>query len=176
MVRTYAPSDAVEFGCGRLRRVRSFAEVTRSDQATQSGSNDEQRAPKTSRDFNYKLAVSGGCAGLLYVAVGVLVWLTADNQASRVTTAVPALLGISVGWLFGILSAPYGEEKSRFGGYAKLLGSFVSGFLVSKVDRLFELAISEGSFADTLFMVRVAIFLTCVILTMVTVYVFRTYG
>jgi hypothetical protein len=48
-------------------------------------------------------------------------------------------LGLATGWTTGILFAPYQSEKDRFREYIKLVSAFVGGYIVSKVDRLFEL-------------------------------------
>jgi hypothetical protein len=49
--------------------------------------------------------------------------------------------GLASGWAAGILLAPYQSEQDRFREYVKIVSSFLAGYVVSKVDRLFELGI-----------------------------------
>jgi hypothetical protein len=54
-----------------------------------------------------------------------------------------SVLGLCVGFATGILSAPYGGEERRFKEYSRIASGFLTGFLVSKVDQVFNLAMEE---------------------------------
>lgn len=48
-----------------------------------------------------------------------------------------ALTGAIAGWVAGVLAAPFSEhEKQQFGGLAKVISGFVTGYLLSKIDPL----------------------------------------
>jgi hypothetical protein len=54
------------------------------------------------------------------------------------------IFGGLLGWTGGILATPRNEkEKAQFSNYAAGISTFLSGFLVAKLDKLFELAIAE---------------------------------
>jgi hypothetical protein len=69
-------------------------------------------------------------AGIL---LGVLIHL--KDSLAWLSTA----LGLTAGWAAGLLLAPYESEQERFREYAKLVSVFITGYLVSKIDRLIEL-------------------------------------
>jgi hypothetical protein len=69
-------------------------------------------------------------AGIL---LGVLIHLR--DSLAWLSTA----LGLTAGWAAGLLLAPYESEQERFREYAKLVSVFLTGYLVSKIDRLVEL-------------------------------------
>lgn len=48
-------------------------------------------------------------------------------------------LGLVAGWGTGILAHPYKSESDRFKELVKVVSVFITGFLVGKLDRLFEL-------------------------------------
>ena len=87
-------------------------------------------------------------------------------------------LGLSIGWGGGILLAPYQSERAVFKEYSKLVAAFLTGFVVSKADRVFELWIEKNK-DHTLFEeqlgLRLMIGLTSFMLALVTTYVARKY-
>jgi hypothetical protein len=87
-------------------------------------------------------------------------------------------LGLASGWAAGILLAPYQSEQDRFREYVKVASAFITGYGVSKLDRLFELWTdpSRGSLILTrAFAVRVLVCITSFLLAAVTTYVSRKY-
>lgn len=78
----------------------------------------------------------GSLASALLIAcimLGVLIRL--GDTLAWLSTA----LGLTAGWAAGILLAPYQSEDARFREYAKLISVFLTGYAVSKIDRLIEL-------------------------------------
>lgn len=59
--------------------------------------------------------------------------------------ALACVPGALLGWLMGVLLSPYADEKALFSGYAKSAAAFATGFLVSKVDRVFELFMAKNT-------------------------------
>lgn len=87
-------------------------------------------------------------------------------------------LGLAAGWATGILAAPYQSEQARFKRIGTAVAGFISGYAVSKVDRLFELwtdpargpLILEPTFAQ-----RTVLFLTSFLLAAIVTYIGRKY-
>ncbi len=63
-----------------------------------------------------------------------IVWVLKDSLAW-----LSLALGLAGGWAAGILLAPYQSEQLRFREYVKIASAFITGYGVSKLDRLFEL-------------------------------------
>jgi hypothetical protein len=90
------------------------------------------RSEFTSRHLKWAASLVSALfiAGIL---LGVLIHL--GDSLAWLSTA----LGLTAGWAVGLLLAPYESEEKRFREYAKLVSVFITGYLVSKVDRLIEL-------------------------------------
>lgn len=107
--------------------------------------------------------------GILIVAL-----LQLGDAMAWTTTA----LGLAVGWATGILAAPYQSEHARFKRIGTAVAGFITGYAVSKVDRLFELwtdpargpLILEPTFAQ-----RTVLFLTSFLLAAIVTYIGRKY-
>ncbi len=87
-------------------------------------------------------------------------------------------LGLSAGWAVGILAAPYQSELSRFREYLKFVSVFITGYLVSKVDRVFELWVDPEHgplLLHTIVVHRILICITSFLLAAVSTYVGRKY-
>jgi hypothetical protein len=87
-------------------------------------------------------------------------------------------LGLAAGWATGILLAPYQSERDRFREYLKIVSSFLAGYAVSKLDRLFELWFdpAHGPLAlSSIFAHRMLVSLTSFLLAAVCTYVSRKY-
>ncbi|MBI4888015.1 MAG: hypothetical protein HY824_13050 [Acidobacteria bacterium] len=87
-------------------------------------------------------------------------------------------MGLAAGWGAGILATPYQSERGRFEKIGNVVAVFVSGYAVSKVDRVFDLwldpargpLILEATFAQ-----RTLLFLTSFLLATIVTYVGRKY-
>lgn len=113
------------------------------------------------------------CATLVS-AVGYLLWTWHDSDA-----ILYAVLGSSLGWCAGMLVAPYPHEKTMFVQYSRAVSGFLSGFLVAKVDKVWEL-ITDEKHRDLLFdpvvQRRTSIGLTCFFIIGATVFKIRSYS
>ena len=122
---------------------------------------------------NAKLFVSFSVATLLYAAVAGLLINWWDSY-----TLLSAVIGIVSGWIGGILLAPYESESKQFKGYSKAAGAFVTGFVVAKFDRVFDLLIDKDrglQILDPVVERRIWITVSCFLITAVVVFVARTY-
>ena len=81
-----------------------------------------------------KLVGSFFLAVVIAAIVTRMLWISRDLLAW-----LSAALGLAAGWGTGILLAPYESEQRRFHDYLKFASVFVSGYLVGKLDRVFEL-------------------------------------
>lgn len=87
-------------------------------------------------------------------------------------------LGLAAGWAIGILLAPYQSERDRFREYVKVASAFITGYGVSKLDRLFDLwtdPVRGSLILSQAFAYRGLLCITSFLLAAVTTYVSRKY-
>ena len=85
-------------------------------------------------------------SAIAFVFFAALIWhLTGvlnDAKAkldSRSANRLVAVLGALCGWIIGIAFAPFSEaEKAQFAAISSVVSAFLSGYVVSKVDRFVE--------------------------------------
>lgn len=80
---------------------------------------------------------------------------------------ISTALGLATGWALGILAAPYQSEQARFTTIGNVAAGFVTGYAISKVDRLFDLWVDPTRgplILEATFALRVVLFLTSVLL------------
>jgi energy-coupling factor transporter transmembrane protein EcfT len=114
--------------------------------------------------------VFGVIIGLILLRI---VWVLRDSLAW-----LSLALGLAAGWAAGILLAPYQSEKERFREYVKVGSAFITGYGVSKLDRLFELWVDPARGALILsqaFAHRALICISGFLLATVSTYVIRKY-
>ncbi|MEH2416886.1 hypothetical protein [Nostoc sp.] len=88
-----------------------------------------------------------------------------------------SLLGALIGWVLGNAGSPVSKaEKEAFGELAKVVATFFSGYLVSKLDRFLERVLFTNNQIDENSWISVCFFSSALIVTSVTVFLNRTYG
>jgi hypothetical protein len=121
------------------------------------------------------IKLAGSLVFTVVIAV-ILLWVLWGLKDSLAWLSLA--LGLAVGWTAGILLAPYQSEQDRFREYAKVASAFITGFGVSKLDRLFELWVdpARGSLIlSQAFAYRALICVTAFFLAAVSTYVSRKY-
>jgi hypothetical protein len=106
----------------------------------------------------------------------VLLWVLV--RLHDTTEWLACVLGLSMGWPVGILLSPYQTEQTIFKEYGRVVAAFVTGFLVSKADRVFEVWIERNrghALFDEQLASRWMVGLTSFMLAMVVTYVVRKY-
>lgn len=99
-----------------------------------------------------------------------------DSSESRSANLLTALLGGLCGWIIGMAFAPFTPvESSQFISISNAVSVFLSGYVVSKLDRFLEGALfpvdkSPNSWA------RVGLFTAALLLASVTVFTNRLYA
>ncbi|WP_421657339.1 hypothetical protein [Leptothermofonsia sp. ETS-13] len=66
-----------------------------------------------------------------------------------------------LGWILGILITPTSDvERTKFSEFGKAIATFLTGFLVAKIERIFELAVQDRSDISDVFVGRSLLFIT----------------
>lgn len=90
-------------------------------------------------------------------------------------TVMLGTFGVLAGWLVGTLSSPTDKkEEVIFAKYAALVSSFISGYLISKIDKLVT-NISSQVLVSEVYGLRTMVFLSCFISGVLLMYFFRSY-
>jgi hypothetical protein len=125
----------------------------------------QSKAMKLTGSFIFAALIGVILVSVLVVLKDSLAWLS-------------GALGLAAGWGTGILLAPYQSEQDRFREYAKLVSGFITGYVVSKMDRLFELWFDPARgllILNQIFAHRALIGITSFLLATVSTYVARKY-
>lgn len=128
---------------------------------------------------NYKLLATGSFATIFGVGLLILVFFE-SNSNEYATTLLICLSGCLLGWVIGIITSPYGKpDADNISKFTKLIGTFLSGYILAKMDKIFENFLSvknvESSFSG-LSGIRILFFLCYFLLTWVVVFVYRQYA
>jgi hypothetical protein len=103
----------------------------------------------------------------------VLLWRWHDSLSW-----MSSVLGLCVGFTTGLLSAPFKDEEGIFREYAKIASGFLTGFLVSKVDQVFNLVMDEKRgplILNELFVRRLMVGVCGFFIAMIGVFLARRY-
>jgi hypothetical protein len=124
------------------------------------------------------------CSAIAFVLFAWLIWhLTGvlndakTKPESRSANRLAALLGALCGWIIGIAFAPFSDaEKTQFAAISSAVSAFLSGYVVSKVDRFIESVLFPVNAQSRESWNRVGIFVAALLLGSVTVFVNRLYA
>ena len=126
--------------------------------------------------MNWKVIGSFVSGGILLIAMLVVSLGTESTFSAWELNMSLLALGASFGWVVGIVISPYTSgEKTRLDAYAKVIGTFGSGYLLAKINPLVEHILDPKNVLDSTFGVRVALLLVPFIVVLVLVYVVRQY-
>jgi hypothetical protein len=81
-----------------------------------------------------------------------------------------------LGWIVAIITTPYDKsDEDKIGKFTKMVGSFLSGYLLSKFDKVIEKAITPAIVLSDIYGIRILLFACFFGLTWIFVFVFRQY-
>ena len=129
--------------------------------------------------LNYKIIGSTVSASVLFA---ILVWCAqsapvSPDEKEFVLHISVMVLGVTIGWVIGILASPYGEkEKEHFSTIVKGVTVFFSGYALAKIDPIITALLKPESFLDPIVAFRVVAFLTSLLLALVITFVYRKYA
>ena len=89
------------------------------------------------------------------VAAGFLFWSCFSIGNSPQLNILFLFSGGLIGWILGILITPISDiERSRFSEFGKAIATFLTGFLLAKIERIFELAVQNKNDISDVFIGR----------------------
>ncbi len=127
--------------------------------------------------MSYKLFGSAVTGVVLGGTVTYFSYSVGDDFKASALNLLIVVLGLSLGWLLGILLSPYsGAEEKKFTEYAKAFSIFASGYLVGKVDKVIEALFQPDFILESVHGFRIMSFLAALIISLVMTFIFRRYG
>lgn len=106
-------------------------------------------APILPKEWHFTLRRKLGIAGLLATSAllfAMMCWacrqISADTRGAWIAVII-LTFGIACGWLAGTVSSPNASsEWARFSSFGKAIGTFLSGYVLSKADPLITQALT----------------------------------
>jgi hypothetical protein len=130
-------------------------------------------APKASGYNLFATALSGVVAG---IALIVLAYLIGPDRNVYPVTYVICISGYILGWMVALISTPMNRnDESGISRFTKMAGTFLSGYLLSKLDKIFEWLFNPSQVFTPLIGVRILLFICCFGLTFIMVFYYRRY-
>jgi xanthosine utilization system XapX-like protein len=111
--------------------------------------------------------------GIVYAALAMK---TPADLSPRQLNLVILISGGLVGWVVGMLITPVSlKEQVVFSETGKALSTFVMGYLVAKIDRIFDVAMKKDENVNALFVGRLLMFVSMFALGVLATFVWRSY-
>jgi glucan phosphoethanolaminetransferase (alkaline phosphatase superfamily) len=109
----------------------------------------------------------------------VIAWLcyaVSLEPLQQVLNTLLALTGALIGWALGMFFAPYTQtEAARFSSIGQAVSAFVSGYVISKLDRFLEATMFQEQIPVTITWMRFGLIFCSMLLVMLTVFSNRAY-
>jgi hypothetical protein len=117
---------------------------------------------------------------LITVIVAPILWILSFKMAvtpqDGYLNLSIVLASICVGWLLGTFVSPESStEQTRFSTYGKAVSAFVSGYLVSKLDKVVEMILSPQTLAVPIASFRLCASISALISALLVTYIVRVY-
>jgi hypothetical protein len=120
---------------------------------------------------------SGPAIGFLLAGVAFFImWQSAGATGTPPVTMMLLVFGALAGWTVGILMTPEAANRGAFTAYGTAIITFSSGFLLAKVERVFELKTKDNAaFIDRHFLFGILVFGAAFVLGVLCTFVWRSY-
>jgi hypothetical protein len=143
------------------------------------------REPETTRldlrrricGMNYKIIGSTVAAIGLGATLVALAFVVGDGSETHAVNLAVLVMGLSSGWLVGVLVSPYDrKEAGTFPKYAGMVSVFASGYLISKIDRVLEAVLDPHALLAPVAGFRVIAAVSAFAIALLITYVYREYA
>lgn len=106
----------------------------------------------------------------------ILCFFLGDNLEDYFYNVLITILGMLLGWALGMFFAPYDKtETDKFTAIGQSISAFVSGYVVSKLDRFLEATMFVDKLPSEATWTRLGLFCSSLVLTVLTVFSNRKY-
>ena len=112
---------------------------------------------------------------------GTLLWaVISGGRSGDQIRWLAGMAGMAAGAVIAILASPKKPESDEFPEYARIASGFVTGFLVSKADRLFDYLAADPSsgrtspILDPSVQIRLLVGISCFLLSLILIFAVRS--
>jgi hypothetical protein len=111
--------------------------------------------------------------GIIYAGLATK---TPADMSPRQLNLVILIAGGLVGWVVGMLVTPVSpKEQAVFSETGRALSTFVAGYLVAKLDRIFDIGMKQDGNVNGLLVGRLLMFVSTFALGVLATFVWRSY-
>lgn len=133
-------------------------------------------APSAKRAPRYSLAATAISGCIVGFALIYLAYRVGPDPAVYPITYLICIFGYILGWIIAIVSTPMNKnDETDLGKFSKLLGSFLTGYVLSKCDKLLEAILDTNKVFTTIAGARLLLFACCFGITFILVFYYRRY-
>lgn len=126
---------------------------------------------------NYKLISTGFFGSIIGIGLTIFAFQFDRDIENRIITLLICCLGFILGWIIGIVTTPYNEIDGKgITKFSKIVGSFLTGYVLSKADKIFERVFKEDYILSMQVGGRLLFFLCFFGLAWIVVFVYRLYA
>jgi thiol:disulfide interchange protein len=139
---------------------------------------DETNSPRSKRsrvNIKFWIIVYANIQG--HAILAVIIWIATQIGGSFYLNLLICLLGLIIGWMLGTLASPYTKTESvQFLSLSQAISAFISGYLISKLDRFLEVALftKEGEIQNLAWS-QAGLFTATLLVTTLVTFINRTY-
>ena len=127
------------------------------------------------KNCNWKIIFVTIISAITYI----FLWNNTIKIGSKEDMPITYLTSIGaciLGWIIAIITTPYGKDDTgNIGKFTKIVGSFLSGYLLSKFDKVLEKAITPEIILSNLCGARLLLFACYFGITWIFVFSYRQY-
>lgn len=122
--------------------------------------------------------------GIAFLALAYFIWYLTSrvggakgDAAKTSSNRLIAVIGAMCGWIIGVAFAPFSEaERSQFQAITSVVSAFLSGYVVSKLDRFLEATLFPVNAQTQEAWARMGLFVATFLLAAITVFSNRLYA
>jgi uncharacterized membrane protein len=134
------------------------------------------REVRKKRISNYNLLATAVSGAIVGTALIVMAYLVGEDRSIYPTTYIICICGYILGWIVAIISTPMNKtDEDKIGRFTKITGTFLTGYLLSKFDKILENILDPVKVFSSIAGVRILLFICCFGLTFIMVYYYREY-
>jgi uncharacterized membrane protein YeaQ/YmgE (transglycosylase-associated protein family) len=131
---------------------------------------------KSKKQSNYNLLATGISGAVVGTAIIVMAYLVGEERSVYPTTYIICICGYILGWIVALVSTPMNKtDEDKLGRFTKLAGTFLTGYLLSKFDKILEKILDPAQIFSSIAGARVLLFICCFGLTFILVFYYREY-
>lgn len=126
---------------------------------------------------SYKIISTGFFGSVIGIGLIIFAFQFDKDNENRTITLLVCTLGLILGWIVAIMTTPYNKKDGdSIDKFSKLVGTFLTGYILSKADKVIEKVFREDYILSIQIGGRLLFFLCFFGLSWIVVFVYRLYA